>query len=135
MDKEELRAKIYSKVEELPTLPAVLPRLMHLMDDETANASRVADVIEGDPALTSKILKAANSAYYGFPQEIDTLKQTDDLVRLLEVDAPGSRFGPQVGHCIETNDVGPSTYVEQQDLDVGKSSSSVPVSARPGTGT
>ena len=76
MHKDELRAKIYSKIEELPTLPSVLPGLLHLMEDEMVSTSHVADVIGSDPALTSKILKAANSAYYGFPQEIDTLGRT-----------------------------------------------------------
>ena len=80
MNKDELRAKIYSKIEELPTLPSVLPRLMHLMDDELVSASHVADIIAGDPALTSKILKAANSAYYGFPQEIGTLERAVALL-------------------------------------------------------
>jgi HD-like signal output (HDOD) protein len=64
MQKEELRAKIYSRIEELPTLPSVLPRLMQRMEDEMVRASHVADIISGDPALTSKILKAAYSAHY-----------------------------------------------------------------------
>jgi len=80
MHKDQLRAKIYSKIEELPTLPSVLPRLMQRMEDETVSASHVADIIGGDPALTSKILKAANSAYYGFPQEIDTLERAVALL-------------------------------------------------------
>jgi putative nucleotidyltransferase with HDIG domain len=40
----------------------------------------VADIISHDPALTSKILKAANSAYYGFPQKIDTLERAVALL-------------------------------------------------------
>jgi len=80
MHKDELRARIYSKIEELPTLPSVLPRLMHLMEDEMVSTSYVADIIAGDPALSSKILKAANSAYYGFPQEIGTLERAVALL-------------------------------------------------------
>ncbi len=80
MEKDQLRAKIYSKIEELPTLPSALPRLMHLMEDQATSASNVADIISHDPALTSKILKAANSAYYGFPQKIDTLERAVALL-------------------------------------------------------
>ena len=80
MHKEELRTTVYSRIEELPTLPSALPRLMHLMEDDMVSAARVADIIAGDPALTSKILKAANSAYYGFPQKIDTLERAIALL-------------------------------------------------------
>ncbi len=80
MHKEELRTTIYSRIEELPTLPSALPRLMRLMEDDTVSAARVADIIAGDPSLTSKILKAANSAYYGFPQQIDTLDRAIALL-------------------------------------------------------
>ena len=70
MEKDELRSKIYSKIDELPTLPVVLPKLLSLMEDNRSNATVIADVISRDPALASKILKVANSAYYGFQQEI-----------------------------------------------------------------
>ena len=73
MEKNELQKIIYSKIDELPTLPAVLPKLMSLMEDERSGAAQVADTIASDPALTSKILKVANSAYYGFSQEISSL--------------------------------------------------------------
>ncbi len=70
MEREELRAKIYSKIDELPTLPAVLPKLLSRMEDEKSSATHIAEIISNDPALTSKVLKVSNSAYYGFSQEI-----------------------------------------------------------------
>jgi len=80
MEKAQLRAKIYSRVDELPTLPAVLPKLLSIMESEKSNASKVADAISHDPALTSKILKVANSAYYGFQQEIFDLQKAVALL-------------------------------------------------------
>ena len=80
MEKNELKTKIYAKVDELPTLPAVLPKLMGLMENEKSSAGQVADTIFKDPALTSKILKVANSAYYGFSQEISTLNKAVPLL-------------------------------------------------------
>ncbi|HKI48346.1 MAG TPA: HDOD domain-containing protein, partial [Desulfobacteria bacterium] len=66
MEREALRTKIFSKIDELPTLPVVLPRLLNLMESEKSDAYDIAQAIGHDPALTSKILKVANSAYYGF---------------------------------------------------------------------
>ena len=80
MEKKELQKLIYSKIDELPTLPAVLPKLMSLMEDEKSGAAQVADTISSDPALTSKILKVSNSAYYGFSQEISSLKNAVPLL-------------------------------------------------------
>ena len=57
-----------------PTLPAVVPKLLSVMGKDGANASDIAGTISTDPALSSKILKVANSAYYGFSQEILSLK-------------------------------------------------------------
>jgi len=73
MEKEDVRRKIYAKVDEIPTLPAVIPRLLSLMEDERSDAARIAALISTDPALTSKILKVSNSAYYGFSREISSL--------------------------------------------------------------
>ncbi|MDY6881725.1 MAG: HDOD domain-containing protein [Desulfatiglans sp.] len=80
MEKAKLRAKIYSRIDELPTLPAILPKLLSIMEDEKTNASHVADAISHDPAMTSKILKIANSAYYGFQQEICDLSKAVALL-------------------------------------------------------
>lgn len=74
MEKDAVLRKIYSKIDEIPTLPAVVPKLLSVMESETSNASDIADTISNDPALSSKILKVANSAYYGFSQEILSLK-------------------------------------------------------------
>jgi hypothetical protein len=37
MEKDEFRAKIYSKIDELPTLPTVIPKLLGLMDGSKSN--------------------------------------------------------------------------------------------------
>ena len=74
MEKNDVLRKIYSKIDEIPTLPAVIPKLLGVMERDGANASDIAGTISTDPALSSKILKVANSAYYGFSQEILSLK-------------------------------------------------------------
>lgn len=74
MEKDVVLRKIYSKIDEIPTLPAVVPKLLSVMERDGTNASDIANTISTDPALTSKILKIANSAYYGFSQEILSLK-------------------------------------------------------------
>lgn len=48
----------------LPTLPTVVFQLHRVLDDEHAGANEVAAIIEKDPALTARLLRAANSAAF-----------------------------------------------------------------------
>ncbi|MBN1841913.1 MAG: hypothetical protein JW883_06485 [Deltaproteobacteria bacterium] len=43
MDKDELRAKIYSKIDELPMLPTVISKLLGLIDGSKSNAADLSD--------------------------------------------------------------------------------------------
>jgi HD-like signal output (HDOD) protein len=80
MEKDKLREKIYSKIDEIPTLPIVIPKLLSLIESDKSNVADIADAISRDPALTSKILKVANSAYYGFSQGISSLEKAVSLL-------------------------------------------------------
>jgi putative nucleotidyltransferase with HDIG domain len=62
-------------IEEIPTLPAALPKLLDLIDSSDSSAGDISDAVSHDPALASKILKVANSAYYGFARTITSLEQ------------------------------------------------------------
>ena len=80
MKENEFKKKIYSKIDELPTLPTVLPKLLSMIESDSGNFARATDVISSDPSLTSKILKVANSAYYGFSQQITPFKSAVALL-------------------------------------------------------
>ncbi|MCP4131620.1 MAG: HDOD domain-containing protein [bacterium] len=75
MEKNGLQAKIYSKIEELPTLPVVISTIIRLTEDPKSSTADITEAISRDPAMTSKILKVANSAYYGFSQKIADLER------------------------------------------------------------
>ncbi|MBN1129525.1 MAG: HDOD domain-containing protein [Chitinispirillaceae bacterium] len=65
--------KIAESVIGLPTLPTVVSRMIDLVDSPRTSAALLARLISSDQALTAKVLKLANSAYYGFPREISTV--------------------------------------------------------------
>ena len=65
--------KITESIISLPTLPTVVSKMIQLVDNPKTSASSLARLIYTDQALTARILKLANSAYYGFPREISTV--------------------------------------------------------------
>ncbi len=67
--------RILAKVDEIPPLPHVVIKALKALNDPKSGSSDVAKIISQDEGLTAKILKLANSAYYGFPRSIGTLSE------------------------------------------------------------
>lgn len=65
---------------EVPTLPTVVMQALAAMQDPNSNAMSVQKVIARDPAISAKILRVANSAYFGFARRVSTIA---DAVRIL----------------------------------------------------
>lgn len=56
----------------IPTLPKLAVKIRRSVEDPNINSSRLAKVIQTDPALTGKLLKAANSVLYRRATVADT---------------------------------------------------------------
>ncbi len=72
MENEELKKRL-SGIKSLPTLPVVASNVIQLTQNPDSTAPEIADAIAQDQALATKVLRTANSAYYGFPQKINTI--------------------------------------------------------------
>ena len=85
MDVDEL----VRPVSDLLSLPDACLRANALLSDPTASMEEIGEVINYDPALTAKLLKIVNSAFYGMPSPIDTVTRaimvigTNDLQALV----------------------------------------------------
>ncbi|RKY22912.1 MAG: hypothetical protein DRP79_10035 [Planctomycetota bacterium] len=77
---KSLRAEILKNVDSLPTLPVVTVRLCRLLNDPEVTLDKLGETIKYDPGLTAKLLRMANSAYFGSARNVATLKEA--LVRL-----------------------------------------------------
>lgn len=71
--RKEVRRKL-RKLEGLPTLPPIVQRLNAMVEDERVSIGQIAELIEKDQVITSKILRLANSAFYGFPRRVSTVQ-------------------------------------------------------------
>jgi len=71
---KDLRS-IVKKIAELPTLPQVVTVILSLIDSPDSSAEDINKVMEKDPSLVGKILKLVNSAYYGLPNKVNSVRQ------------------------------------------------------------
>ncbi len=81
---DKFKKKIKS-VNDLPTLPTVAMEVMKLVNDKESSMMDIVDVIQQDPSLTTKILKIANSAFYGMRQRIDSVNRALVVLGMTEI--------------------------------------------------
>jgi putative nucleotidyltransferase with HDIG domain len=74
--------KILKKVREIPTLPKVVENVLSIIDDPEVHILKIADLIQQDFTLTTKILRIANSPYYAQRREIVTILEAIVLLGL-----------------------------------------------------
>jgi len=72
---EELKKEILKKVKALPPMPQVLMKAKKIVDDPYKGAKELADVLETDQAMTTRVLKLSNSAYYSPTTPVSSVKQ------------------------------------------------------------
>jgi putative nucleotidyltransferase with HDIG domain len=66
---------VVSKLQELPSLPAVVMELLTSIDQEDVDISVLAKKVSHDQALTAKTLQLANASVYGLQVKVTTIQQ------------------------------------------------------------
>ena len=70
----ELQAKLQA-YNNLPSPPGVATKIVDLANDPNSDVKSISDVITLDPAITSKILRVANSPMYAQRATVETLRK------------------------------------------------------------
>lgn len=71
---------IIAAVNDLPALPHIVFQIMSLTDNPKASAQDIGRVISQDQGLTAKVLRLANSAYYGYSRKVATASDATVLL-------------------------------------------------------
>jgi putative nucleotidyltransferase with HDIG domain len=69
-----LEKKILRDVKDLPPMPKVVLKAQQMMEDPDLDIKGVASLIETDQAITIKVLRLANSAYYGLSGKVSSIQ-------------------------------------------------------------
>ena len=74
---------IINGIDTLNPIPPVATQIMALAEDENSSTSDIADLIIHDPSITASLLKICNSAFFGLPCKVESVR---DAIALLGLD-------------------------------------------------
>lgn len=77
-------AQLVRELDDLPTLPQTVHKVEEANADPEISLKEVAEIIALDPPIAGKMLQLANSAAYGFANEIDNVERATTLLGLEE---------------------------------------------------
>ncbi len=80
-DGPEVRYQI-SQIKDLPPLPESLQRFISIIKDEIGSVEELESIVRYDQSLAVKILRIANSTYYGCRRNVKTLSKAILLLGL-----------------------------------------------------
>jgi HD-like signal output (HDOD) protein len=83
--KQKVIDLVRDKRTQLPTLPVVLTNILQIASDESASASDLAVFISRDQAIANKVLRLANSAYYGRARKVDSIQRAIAIIGFNEI--------------------------------------------------
>jgi len=79
---------IEQKIQEITgliSLPEIYLKVRRLMDDESSDIDDFAQVIIVDPNLSTRVLKMVNSAYFGFPEPVDSITRAINMIGIQQL--------------------------------------------------
>ncbi|HVW01637.1 MAG TPA: HDOD domain-containing protein, partial [Planctomycetaceae bacterium] len=65
---------------QLPTLPSVAVRLLELSQSPDTEIRDIVEIAKSDPAISAKLLKSANAAYFGLSHKVTTIERAVPLL-------------------------------------------------------
>ncbi len=74
--------QVVSNIRNLPTPPIVFHQIQKVINDPMVSAGQIAKILQEDPAMSVKVLKLTNSAFYGLSREVESVKQAVVIVGL-----------------------------------------------------
>jgi putative nucleotidyltransferase with HDIG domain len=78
-EEKEVREKdipdpIMTKVSSFPSMPQAGIKLRALLAEEDVSMDEIEGILRHDPGLAANVLRLANSAFFGLPKKVETLK-------------------------------------------------------------
>ncbi len=69
-------------IQTFPGMPGAALKLLAVVDDAGVTVQQIEGILRQDPGLTANVLKLANSAYFGIPSKVGSVRQAVILLGL-----------------------------------------------------
>ena len=83
--KTECLDKIMAKVDAFPSIPGSTVKLLKMLEDSETPVQAIEDVLRLDPGMTANVLKLTNSAYFGLPSKVGSVKRAVMLLGMKKI--------------------------------------------------
>ena len=89
---------IVEQIDLLEPIPAIASQIMTKSADPDSSLADIADFIVNDPALTANLLKICNSAFFGLPRKVESVRDAvawvglDQIVELVVTNSVSNNF-------------------------------------------
>lgn len=67
--------QVMAKVKAFPGMPRAATTLLGLLEDPGTTPVQIEEILRQDPGLTANLLKLTNSAYFGLPTQVGSVRQ------------------------------------------------------------
>jgi len=72
--KQGRKREIITKMKSFPSMSGIAAKVLKVLDDPNSSAGQVEQLLKQDPSLTANLLKLTNSAYFGIPSKIGSVR-------------------------------------------------------------
>ena len=72
--------EIIKDVDDLVSLPGVFIRINEMIESQESTATEISKVLSQDPGLTVRLLRVANSSFYGLSKEVDSVARAITII-------------------------------------------------------
>lgn len=109
---DALKARVLKTLKDLPPMPHSVVKARQVMADPNSSFKDLADLFEKDQALATKVLRLANSAYYGLSGKVSSIQHASVLLghqtlgELITMTGTSSLMGSNLeGYGLESGDL------------------------------
>ncbi|MFO7750464.1 MAG: HDOD domain-containing protein [Desulfobacteraceae bacterium] len=75
--------ELIKEIKNLEPVPAVVNQILAAADDPHCSMTTISEIVQYDPAITANLIRTCNSAYFGLPNPVESVR---DAVSLLGMD-------------------------------------------------
>lgn len=82
---EELVKRLFARISEVSTLPAVAMRIIQVANDSSTGSADLLEAVQYDAAMAARIMRTVNSSYYSMQNKVGDLKLAITLLGFKEI--------------------------------------------------